>query len=116
MIKVAIENIQKEKIEPFFDKWSELQETIHEMHSERNKEVHKLMEEAITVYEQLILFTSGHSLDSKLSQDDYEVLPLNGMERLQFIKMRPGQFASFRQLDELFKETKKKIARLRVQK
>lgn len=73
------------------------------------------MEQAISLYEELIVFSSEQS-SSLLENHQYEVFPLNGLERLQFIKARPGQFASFRQLDELFKETKKKIARLRVQK
>lgn len=114
MISVNLVNIQKEKVEPFFEKWESLRLTIHEMHENRNKEVRSLMEQGITLYEQLILFASGQ--DTNFVLDEYEVLPINGIERLQFVKARPGQFASFRQLDELFKETKKRIARLRVQK
>lgn len=114
MIKVAVENIEKDKVEPFFEQWDSLRLQIHEMHQARNKEAHSLMEQGIALYEQLILFTSGQA-DSILKNEQYEAFPLNGLERLQFIKTRPGQFASFRQLDELFKETKKKIASLRVQ-
>ncbi|CAM5187085.1 YpoC-like domain-containing protein OS=Lysinibacillus sphaericus OX=1421 GN=LS41612_14865 PE=4 SV=1 [Lysinibacillus sphaericus] len=44
-----------------------------------------------------------------------EVLPINGVERLTFIKTKPGQYARYRQIDELFKETKKRTARLRLQ-
>lgn len=116
MITVKIEHIQKDQVAPFFEQWEKLCTEIYEMHQNRNKEVIVVMEKGIKLYEQLILFASGQ-VDSTIRQNEqYEVLPLNGMERLQFIKDRPGQFACFRQLDELFKETKKKIARLRLQK
>lgn len=112
MIKVRVENIQKDKIEPFFEQWESLRMQIHELHQARKKEAHPLMEKGIALYEQLISYTSGQTY---IENEQYEAFPLNGLERLQFIKSRPSQFASFRQLDELFKETKKKIARLRVQ-
>ena len=48
--------------------------------------------------------------------DDVEqAKPINFSERLEFIIKNTHNYTSFRQLEELFKETKKKIARLRVQ-
>ncbi|HEY9571413.1 MAG TPA: hypothetical protein VIR26_10460, partial [Metalysinibacillus sp.] len=67
----------------------------------RDKTVKAEMEKAIAHYEAFI---------------DDSLLPTNGRERLAFIKARPGQYACYRQLDELYKETKKRIARVRIQR
>ncbi len=114
MIEVNKEKITKEQVDAWFANWQQQQEIIHEAHSKRDASVKALMEQAITLYEQFIKESSDESVVR--TDETYEVLPINGMERLQFVKTRPGQYACYRQLDELFIETKKKCARLRLKK
>lgn len=97
------EAIAKDQVEAWFAQWTTLQANIHEAHDARNGTAKGLMEEAIKLFEQLVQAAGD------------EVLPINGVERLAFIKAKPGQYACYRQLDELFKETKKRTARLRIQ-
>lgn len=117
MIRVRKEAIQKEKIEPYFEKWDCLSKEIHAAHDERNgKKAKALMEQGITLFEELMVKTADTEEKELMVNEKYEGMPLNGMDRLLFIKARPGQYACFVQLDELFKEAKKQFARLRVQK
>ncbi|CAM5181708.1 YpoC-like domain-containing protein OS=Ureibacillus acetophenoni OX=614649 GN=SAMN05877842_103294 PE=4 SV=1 [Ureibacillus acetophenoni] len=116
MISFNAANIQKEVVDPLFLEWESLSQQIHQAHDERNGLAHTLMEQGIALYERLIVKTSSDSSEELIEGEDYEVLPLNGKERLSFIKARPGQYACYRQLDELFKETKKRLARLRLKK
>nr|WP_106784737.1 hypothetical protein [Lysinibacillus timonensis] len=114
MISCNPETIQKEVTDPFFSQWDMLSIKIHEAHEQRNGQAKRLMEEGISLFEQLIVQCSSTEEQSITMNNEYEVLPLNGLERLSFIKARPAQYACYRQLDELFKETKKKLARLRI--
>lgn len=98
-----VEAIAKEKIDAWFAEWTELEAKIHAAHDARNGEAKGLMEEAIVLFERLV------------QEAGDEVLPINGVERLNFIKAKPSQYACYRQLDELYKETKKRTARLRLQ-
>ncbi len=98
-----VEAIAKEKMDAWFVEWTELEAKIHAAHDVRNGETKGLMEEAIVLFERLV------------QEAGDEVLPINGVERLNFIKAKPSQYACYRQLDELFKETKKRAARLRLQ-
>lgn len=98
-----VEAIAKEKIDAWFAEWTELEAKIHAAHDARNGEAKGLMEEAIVLFERLVQKAGD------------EVLPINGVERLNFIKAKPSQYACYRQLDELYKETKKRTARLRLQ-
>ncbi|RKJ21213.1 hypothetical protein D7X33_45180, partial [Butyricicoccus sp. 1XD8-22] len=79
-----------------------------------NGQARELMEIGIKLYEELIYTTSNVESTSVPINEDFEVLPINGAERLLFIKARPAQYACYRQLEELFKETKKRLARFRV--
>lgn len=94
-------DLSQESVDTWYEQWQVVAQQIHIMHSERNKEVAVQMTQAIAHYEAFI---------------DEELLPTNGKERLAFIKARPGQYACYRQLDELYKETKKRIARVRIQR
>nr|WP_088291728.1 hypothetical protein [Ureibacillus sinduriensis] len=108
------ESIARELVEPFFEQWDELSNVIHQAHDARNGEAKILMDKGIQLFESCIVHCSETSSQSIIEFEEYEVLPINGMERLKFIKVRPGQYACFRQLDELFKELKKRLARLRI--
>ncbi|MER2105861.1 MAG: YpoC family protein [Solibacillus sp.] len=113
MIEVKKEAITKELVDAWYAEWEALQQAIHEAHSLRDGSAGSLMEQGIALFERLVVDSA--QIDAPLSlQEEYELLPINGAERLAFIKMRPGQYACYRQLDELFKETKKRCARLRL--
>jgi hypothetical protein len=114
VIKAKNEAIQKEKVEPYFEQWNHLSEQIHHAHDKRSGEALVLMEQGIALFEQCIVDCSEAKDQSILLDGQYDVMPINGMERLLFIKARPGQYACYRQLDELFKELKKRLARLRI--
>ena len=114
MIAVNQEKINKEYIDEWYANWEILSSKLYIAHSERLKsEAFKLMEVGIAAYEALLLQSA---MDNATVEDDFELYPINGRERLTFIKARPAQFASYRQLDELYKETKKRAARLRLKK
>ncbi|WP_413362520.1 YpoC family protein [Lysinibacillus sp. 3P01SB] len=113
MIEVKQEAISKEIIDEWFSNWEKLRDQIHIAHEERSKETAVLMKQGIAHYEQLLLNSAGQNATL---ESDFELYPINGKERLEFIKMKPGQYACYRQLDELYKETKKRCARLRLKK
>lgn len=115
MIPVRKEAISKDLIEPYFERWERLSDQIFHAHDERNGEAKSLMEEGIALFEELVSNTSQVEQTCLIQSNEvYEVFPINGMERFLFIKARPAQYACFRQLDELFKEIKKRYARLRL--
>lgn len=115
MIEAHKEQISKEIVDEWFAMWQTQERAIYEAHSKRDKAVKALMQQAIEHYEQFIQKAS-QTVEALQANETYEVLPINGMERLQFVKTRPGQYACYRQLDELFIETKKRCARLRLKK
>lgn len=115
MIPANKEQLSKEIVDAWFQKWEQLSEKIFASHNKRDGSATSLMEQGI---EHFCTFIANNSIPSEDFQfsNEYELMPINGMERLQFVKARPGQYASYRQLDELFKETKKRSARLRAMK
>jgi len=114
MIEVKQELISKEIVDAWFAEWEVLSENIHAAHDARDRQAaNGLMEQGIALYERLLIESSDAE---RVLDNDFELYPINGKERFQFIRMRPGQFACYRQLDELFKETKKRAARLRIKK
>ncbi|AMO84999.1 YpoC family protein [Solibacillus sp. FSL W7-1472] len=115
MISVQQEAISKEVVDAWYSEWETMRETIHAAHERRDGSAQQFMVEGIEHFEQFIV--GGSITETPFSvQSEYELMPINGMERLQFIKARPGQYACYRQLDELYKETKKRCARLRMKK
>lgn len=97
------QKLTKEIIEPFFNDWDKMKETIEQAFRNRDPKDPQEMLNGIILYKQL------------LEQCDFEIIPLNGPERLSFIEQRPTNFAAFRQLDELFAEMAKGIAAKRIQ-
>ena len=112
MIGFHVEAISKDIIDAWCGEWEVLEVRIHAAHDARNGEAKGLMEEAIVLFERLLIDSADVG---EASSETYEVMPINGAERLAFIKTKPGQYACYRQLGELFKETKKRTARLRLQ-
>ncbi|WP_274309748.1 YpoC family protein [Solibacillus daqui] len=113
MIAVKKDMISKERVDTWFNEWEVLREDIHAAHDRRDGSALEAMLKGIAHYEQLLINSSESDIGFSV-QAEYELMPINGMERFQFIKMRPAQYACYRQLDELYKETKKRCARLRL--
>ena len=113
MIEVNKDKISKEIADAWFAQWEALQQAVHAAHEARNGEAKPLMEQGIAHFEKLLVELAA---DQVSTDADFELYPINGKERLAFIKAKPGQYACYRQLDELFKETKKRAARLRLKK
>lgn len=95
--------LTKETVDPFFSNWAQLSEEIAHLHGLRDKQLSQYMQEGIELYKKLI----SHCED--------QIVPMNGQERLQFVDQHLGNYAAYRQLDELFSEMKKKIASKRIQ-
>lgn len=96
------QKLTKESIAPYFAEWAILSEEIAAMHQNREKQAAGHMLQGIELFNRLVDHCDG------------QIIPMNGKERLQFIVQRPGNYAAFRQLDELFSEMKKKIASKRI--
>lgn len=114
MIECLKEEITKDKVDSWLEQWALLKPQIEAAHTRRDRTAGSMMEEGIILYKQFILKSSESLVFQK--ENEYEILPLNAMERLAFIDKKPGQYACYRQLDELFTETKKRCARLRLKK
>ena len=99
---------------PIFDEWALIRKNLHIAFEQRDNHAQQSMKEAIMLFEKLLVQVSCIDKFECNDLKQYEVLPLNGVERYAFIAKNPIHFASFRQLDELFDETNKKIARLRI--
>ena len=113
MIPFVPEKTPKEGIDNLFCEWEELSEKIRESHTLRRSGIHEEMQMALSLYEKLLVLVSEVNVFDIKGLCEYEVVPINAKDRYLFVKGSPGKYAAYRQLDELFKETKKKIARLR---
>lgn len=91
-------------MEPYFLAWEKQREQLQTLFRNRTAGAEAEMLEAIQLYEALLLHCEA-----------FDLSPINGEERLAFIKSNVRSFAAFRQLDELFTELKKGIARRRAQ-
>lgn len=113
MIECKKEAITKKLVDEWMAKWETIRKGIHQSHSVRDGNAKEMMLKGIQLYESFIIGASDQQ-SHLLKNEEYEILPINTTERLSFIKARPGQYACYRQLDELFIETKKRCARLRL--
>lgn len=101
------QKLTKEQIDPFFIKWENIVSDISGMHKKKDAKAKELMGNGVVLYRNLLLHCQ--------QEGQKPIIPLNGEERLDFIVHNPGNYAAFRQLDELFSEIKKMIAAKRVQ-
>ncbi|SDN03252.1 hypothetical protein SAMN05518871_103103 [Psychrobacillus sp. OK028] len=88
--------------EHYFYEWETIREEL--MGLSRTKDIKKVE-----------LMRKGIELIVSILDELVEATPLNYKERISFIESNMERHVSLVQLDELFKETKKKIARLRAQ-
>lgn len=89
--------LKKEDFVVLFEKWSAMRAEIQINFAERKNEPSDLMEKGIVLLNELIAKSDG-------------TCPLNYKERFTFIQQNYKTYAAYRQLDELFKETEKKLA------
>ena len=114
MIRFEPNGAQKELVEEILKEWIPYKKAILQAHEERRTDTKNAMLISIELYGKLLSQVSTTSEFHAHELKEYEVLPLNGEERYLFIIGKPEKYAAFCQLDELFEETKKKIARLRI--
>lgn len=85
-----------------FEKWDDLQVQLALLFKEKDTSRVELMEQGIQLLQAIIEKTE-------------QAAPLNFSERFTYICNNKHNYTAFKQLDELFKETKKKLAGLRAQ-
>lgn len=107
--------INKELLAPYFDQWETVRDQIEVLYSQNDNQAVELMNVAIENYSEL-LERGGNVLDERKGKVVYTLLPLNGEERFEFVKDKISSHYAHIQLDALFTETKKKVARLSIQK
>ena len=90
-------NLRKEDFTEYLEAWKSIEPTIADAFRQRQKPM-ELMSKGIELLETIQAKTD-------------EIAPVNYEERITFIKQNITNYSAFRQLDELFKETEKKIAR-----
>ena len=95
--------------------WFSVKDRIQSAYEQKEKHVHSHMLLSIELYQKLLVEASETDVFDSVELKNYEVLPLNGAERFEFIVNQPSHYVAYRQLNELFEETRKKIARLRIQ-
>lgn len=88
-----------------FEEWEQLREQLAPLFKVKDETRKKYMEQGI-------------QLLTVITEKAEGTIPINFSERFDFVKLNSTNYSAFRQLDELFKETKKKIAvkRLRLNK
>ncbi|MFC5588225.1 YpoC family protein [Sporosarcina soli] len=107
--------IDKELFSPYFEKWEAIRETIELFYTQKDRQALEMMGEAILAFDEL-LERGGKMLDERKGKWVYTLEPLNGEERLAFVKAKISSHYAFVQLDALYTETKKKVARLSIMK
>jgi len=110
-----VNRIDKELLTPYFDKWEAVREEIENFYQQKDNQAVELMESAIENYN-ILLELGGSKFDDRKGKVVYTLLPLNGEERFEFVKDKISSHYAYIQLDALFTETKKKTARLSIQK
>lgn len=102
------QKLTKEQLDPYFWKWDRLAAELALLHSQRDKRSEEAIHAGLKLYHLLL----SHCREA-LQDEGFQ--PLNGSERLSFVESSPGTYAAYRQLDELFSELKKTIARKRIE-
>ena len=109
-----VNRIDKEFLGPYFEQWKSVRDQIEAFYDEKDHQAVELMNAAIMNYSEL-LEHGGKTFDDRKDKAVYTLLPLNGEERFEFVKDKISSHYAYIQLDALFTETKKKVARLSIQ-
>ncbi|WP_342512187.1 YpoC family protein [Sporosarcina sp. FSL K6-1522] len=105
----------KETLAPFFEEWEAIREDIAALYAGQDRQVIGIMTTAIEKYQELLEY-GGQEPNERTGKIDYILLPLNGEERFEFVKAKIASHYAYVQLDALYTETKKKVARLAIRK
>ncbi|CAM3054716.1 YpoC family protein [Filibacter tadaridae] len=108
-------SLENRPLTPYFDQWESIREKIERLYDEKDYQAVELMKVSIEKYGEL-LELGGTGLDERTGKLVYKLIPLNGVERFEFVKSKVDSHYAYIQLDALFTETKKKAARLAVMK
>lgn len=101
------------QIQVFFESWDKSKDDIGQLYGNRSSMASGKLKEAILQYEQLLTY-GGTETNPHTNKTEPVLLPLNGEERLAFIKKQIKSHYAFVQLDALYDETRKKAARLAI--
>ena len=105
----------KEVFMPYFEQWQLVRDEIEALYEQKDRQAVELMRTAIANYSEL-LELGGTTFDGRKGKNIFVLLPLNGEERFEFVKAKISSHYAFVQLDALITETRKKVARLAIQK
>ncbi|AUD13986.1 MULTISPECIES: YpoC family protein [unclassified Planococcus (in: firmicutes)] len=94
-------------VSPFYEAWAGLREEIQSCFQQQAGDCQELIADGYGVYEALRKTLNGLFGSSAPS-------PLNESERLEFVRNSKSAHAASRQLEQLFGELKKKIARIKI--
>lgn len=108
-----LNRFSKEALADYLAPWEQSKEEIGKLYNDRDCNAAAKLQEMIVCYEGLLAY-GGNGAHPQSGQQQPILLPLNGEERLAFIKKQIHSHYAFVQLDALFDETKKKAARLAV--
>lgn len=110
-----VNHIDKELLIAYFNQWETMRDKIEAFYDQKDQQAVELMGLAIENYSEL-LDKGGKVYDERKEKVVYTLIPLNGEERFEFVKDKISSHYAYIQLDALFTETKKKVARLSIQK
>lgn len=110
-----VNRINKELLTPYFNQWEAVRDQIEAFYDQKDHQAVELMNVSIENYSEL-LEHGGKEVDDRKGKVVYTLLPLNGEERFEFVKDKISSHYAHIQLDALFTESKKKVARLSIQK
>ncbi|WP_239430014.1 YpoC family protein [Sporosarcina sp. ACRSL] len=107
---------RKEMLYSFWNNWLDLKEEIEGAYKRKDPAVSIMMETAIENYLMMLeLFLLVNPSDSSSSR--FSIEPLNGKERLEFIRGKIAGHYAYVQLDALYTEAMKKaVSRLAMKK
>ncbi|MBO8177449.1 MAG: hypothetical protein H0Z31_08350 [Bacillus sp. (in: Bacteria)] len=94
--------------------WNERLQVLSQMYHERQKGTERLMIESIALFFMMIFWSNGRPVclnQWELALKDCSLTPVNVVERLTFIVNRPFLYHSFIQLQELFQDQQKRLAK-----
>jgi len=110
-----VNHFDKVNLAPYFEKWDIVKGEIENLYNQKNNQAVILMTTAIDDYTKLLEY-GGKEFNERTGKEGYILLPLNGVERFEFIKSKIASHYAHIQLEALYSETKKKAARLSVSK
>ena len=98
---------KKETLYTFWNSWLDMKESIEDAYKQKDPIVSNMMEKAIENY--LAMIESFLHVDPSETADiKSSIEPLNGNERLQFIRGKISGYFAYVQLDALYTEAMKK--------